>query len=407
MKLYDPDRHIPLKESTWSSELARQAVERLFQETIRGFDSKKFWPTHPDEDGHNPCNKSLYFGAAGTLLALSEISEFLGTPLPWKTDELIDQIYRAYLADPDTNSVVPSYFLGTTGILLVHYKFSQSSEIADILFQEVESNIDNPVNEALWGCPGSMLAALQMHNWTREARWLELFKNNVNYLLEEWKADGPDEMWVWTQNLYGSVRQIVGAGHGFFGNAFPLLKGAGLLSTDAQNLIYDRVSDTLIRSAKQNGELANWPVVFKSDEPRFSVQWCHGAPGVITSMTDFPVGRSEDAERLLVQGGNLIWESGPLKKQASICHGTDGNGIAFLKLFERTSDPLWLSRARSFAAHMLDTQVDRYTYWTGGKVGLAHYLMGCLNEKGQILGLDGCGKTTSSELPLESSSARI
>ena len=36
-------------------------------------------------------------------------------------------------------------------------------------------------------------------------------------------------------------------------------------------------------------------------------------------------------------------------KGSNLCHGTGGNGYAFLKLHRRTGDPVWLERARAFA----------------------------------------------------------
>ena len=74
------------------------------------------------------------------------------------------------------------------------------------------------------------------------------------------------------------------------------------------------------------------------------------------------------------------------EKGAGLCHGTAGNGYAFLKLFERTRDELWLERARAFAMHAV-AQVEhglaehgrgRHTLWTGDP-GTALYLESCLS----------------------------
>ena len=65
-------------------------------------------------------------------------------------------------------------------------------------------------------------------------------------------------------------------------------------------------------------------------------------------------------EELLLAGAELVWQAGPpgMEKGSGICHGTAGNGHAFLKVFERTGDELWLERARRFAMHALG-QVER------------------------------------------------
>jgi DUF1680 family protein len=89
---------------------------------------------------------------------------------------------------------------------------------------------------------------------------------------------------------------------------------------------------------------------------------------------------------LAIAGGELTWRAGPPRKGPGLCHGTAGNGFAFLKLYELTGDPSWLDRARRFAMHAIgqvarDKQRygrGRYTLWTGD-IGAAVYLMACLD----------------------------
>ena len=88
-------------------------------------------------------------------------------------------------------------------------------------------------------------------------------------------------------------------------------------------------------------------------------------------------------------------QAGPpgLEKGAGICHGTAGNGYAFLKTFARTGDERWLERARAFAMHALE-QVERlpgrYSLFTGG-VGAALYAADCLDVRTAYPVLDGFG----------------
>jgi hypothetical protein len=125
------------------------------------------------------------------------------------------------------------------------------------------------------------------------------------------------------------------------------------------------------------------------------MQWCHGAPGVVTAMAEFPAGRSAELDVLLQEAGEAIWQAGPLTKGYGLCHGTAGNGYAFLKLFQRTGGGIWLDRARSFAMHAF-TQRDRmrqqygrgrYALWTGDP-GLAVYAWHCIRGCGGLPGLD-------------------
>jgi hypothetical protein len=93
----------------------------------------------------------------------------------------------------------------------------------------------------------------------------------------------------------------------------------------------------------------------------------------------------EESDRLVRAGGELTWNAGPLAKGAGLCHGTAGNGFAFLELFRRTGDELWLDRARQFAMHAIEqsermaAEYGRYRYslWTGD-LGVAVYLHSCV-----------------------------
>jgi hypothetical protein len=114
------------------------------------------------------------------------------------------------------------------------------------------------------------------------------------------------------------------------------------------------------------------------------VQWCHGAPGIVTSAAHYL-----DAE-LVLAGAELTWRAGPHgdERGSSICHGTAGNGYAFLKTFARTGDELWLGRARRFAVHALaqmrrqrsERGRGRYSLWTGD-LGVALFLADCLDGR--------------------------
>jgi hypothetical protein len=85
---------------------------------------------------------------------------------------------------------------------------------------------------------------------------------------------------------------------------------------------------------------------------------------------------------LLLAGGRLTWDAGPLRDRAGLCHGTAGNAYAFLALWQRTADELWLERARRFAMHGLGQVEHRATPWHSlftGDVGVALCLRSCVD----------------------------
>jgi hypothetical protein len=89
---------------------------------------------------------------------------------------------------------------------------------------------------------------------------------------------------------------------------------------------------------------------------------------------------------LLVAGGELVWRAGPPAGGVGLCHGTAGNGCAFLALHARLGDERWLHRARRFAMHAL-AQAEaareqhgrgRHSLWTGD-LGAALYALQCVD----------------------------
>jgi hypothetical protein len=193
-------------------------------------------------------------------------------------------------------------------------------------------------------------------------------------------ANGP----LWTQDLYGRKAPYLGPVHGFAGNMIPLIRGWRWLTQEQRRRVAEAATHSLIANAWRSEQGVSWQPVAGQDNPPQLCQHCHGAPGMVTTFADAPF-RSPDLEGVLVEGGNFTWAAGPLAKGSNLCHGTGGNGYAFLKLYRRSDDPIWLERARAFAMTAIDqcrttrAQVGRgrYALWTGD-IGLAIYLWDCL-----------------------------
>src|SRR5689334_16858126 len=112
--LYDPARHEALEGAAWNEAVAREAIRAIAAETEAAMDPDVTWPWHPlDVDGApEPPHRTLYLGAAGNLWALWMLRESGFATLGVKPEALAAGLHDAYLARPDTGSVVPSYFLG-------------------------------------------------------------------------------------------------------------------------------------------------------------------------------------------------------------------------------------------------------------------------------------------------------
>ena len=183
--------------------------------------------------------------------------------------------------------------------------------------------------------------------------------------------------------------------HGFVATASVLIRGRRLLPALTWAGWEQSIVNTIERTASRDGTMANWRPLLETTEgqaPRMLMQFCHGAPGFVICLADMP-GTALDP--LLSAAGEAIWAAGPLTKGANLCHGTGGNGYAFLKLYQRTGDPRWLERARAFAMHGIEQmQADasqygqmRYSLWTGDP-GFAIYLWDCLRGTAAFPTLD-------------------
>ena len=399
--LFSPQSHEPLTDQAWDEGTARAAIRQIAAGAEAGFDPQDLWRMHPLDDP-NPAKRwealGLSIGAAGVVWALDRLRRegLVDSTRDWA--EVACRAYERYLAHPDLDEPIPSLWLGESGMLLVAYVLGASEAVADRLEECVSANIGDEANELEWGSPGTMLAALAMLERTGEPRWRVLLEQASADLWERW-LPGPEGCWLWTQRFSGREWQFIGPAHGFVGNVRVLERGSRHLGAEIA-VLRERAKSTIATLAFRENGLANWAPEVGPDglqqagDGLIRVQWCHGAPGVVISLAGLARDDAELAE-LLLSAGELTWTAGPLVKGAGLCHGTAGNGFAFLKLFEVTQDERWLARARSFAAHAL-LQVERarseyghgrYSLWTGD-AGVAVYASQCISAVADMPTID-------------------
>jgi hypothetical protein len=368
--LWRADQHEELTSRAWDERLARDAIESIVADA-QAAHRDGFWPGHPGDDlpeHERIC--SLYLGSAGMIWALMTLGASIDASAA--VTAALEQ-YRTRqdflgegLAHP------PSLWMGETGVLVVADKVGSPAANRERLRDLVGQNRAHSTWELMWGSPGTMLAA---HACGLRAEWVQ----SASLLWARW--DEASELW--TQNLYGNVKQYLGPAHGFAGNVHAL---RGYVDDD---VLSGRVTTLLERTARRHDGLINWPPSVTEADSNIRVQWCHGAPGIISTLGDLL------PESLLLGAGELTWQAGPLRKGPGLCHGTAGNGFAFLRIHELTGDERWLDRARRFAMHAI-RQVERqraevgrgrYTLWTGD-VGTALYLQACLDARPEFPTID-------------------
>jgi Lanthionine synthetase C-like protein len=359
--LFQPEAHEELTDEPWSAGRARAAIDSIVADAEAAFDDG--WPAHPLDD-EPPARRfrTIYLGGAGVVDALRRLAErnFVGL-----RRDYLSYLERSLEAEPDfpDEDAERSLWMGETGLRLVLQRLAPSHGNLERLAQLIAANERDERCELMWGSPGTILAGLELGLDVR---------SSVAWLRGQRDAEG-----LWTQQLYGQSRRSLGPAHGFAGCALALGDTLG-------------VSETLRRFAFEEDDLVNWPPLAgvglgATGGGQIRTQWCHGAPGIVATL-----GHALD-EELAVAGAELTWKAGPLRKGANLCHGTAGNGYAFLALFERTGDERWLARARAFAMHALG-QVEqarsqygrgRYTLWTGDP-GTALYLADCIDGGGEL-----------------------
>jgi hypothetical protein len=362
--LFSPEAHEALTDEPWSAETARTAIASIVADTESAFHDG--WPTHPqdiDEDDDASARfRTVYLGGAGVVDALHRLARRGFVELRRDYVPYLERSLEAAPDFPDENPEL-SVWMGETGIRLVLQRLAPAPANLERLSELIAANERDERCELMWGSPGTILAGRELG--------LDVTASI------EWLRGQRDTEGLWTQQLSGHSRRHLGPVHGFAGCALALGD-------------VDGVSETLRSHAVEEDGLANWPPVAgmqldANRDGQIRTQWCHGAPGIVTTL-----GHLLD-EELAAAGGELTWSAGPLRKGANLCHGTAGNGYALLALLGRTGDERWLTRARTFAMHAAgqvehtrsDYGCGRYTLWTGD-LGTALYLADCIDDGGRL-----------------------
>jgi hypothetical protein len=380
-------RHRALGSDAWNELAVRTAIAEIADDAVTRFDPDAFWPAHPSDDSVGDGNPSFYTGAAGVIWALDYLRRVGAVHIGDDYRPVLPRLLERTIAAFENNSPAGygkhgSLLKGDMGAACLAMRLAPAAAMADLVFERAQANMGLPIRELMWGMPGSMLAALHMAGMTAEARWRGLFEMQAARLLGA--LEDTSQGRLWTQDLYGENDRWLGPVHGFAGNVIPLLRGWEWLTPAQQAQVAEFVPETLARNAWRSEAGTNWAARSKRARPPAYCQHCHGAPGMVTTFADAPFATPE-FDALLVDAGRFAWAMGPLTKGPGLCHGTGGNGYAFLKLYRRTKDPAWLDRARQFAMTAI-TQYrgakavagrGRYTLWTGD-VGAAIFLWDCI-----------------------------
>ena len=382
--LFRPDAFEELTDEAWDDERVRRGIQAIVADAEERFDPVTLWPAEEWDAWGSPTPLTgLYCGAAGVVWALDALRRRghgdVGIDLAAAAQRALERGREAPELSEAEDFELPrasdaGLFSGETGNLVVAWRVGGEASLELRIEERILESRESDANEVMWGAPGGLLAARALLEWTENERWAKVWRATADAVWEARDEDG-----LWTQRLFGNTGRGLGPAHGLVGITRALLGGGDLLPPARRGQLRAGTEAALERNAVREESLANWPVrdggALEDNDAR--LQWCHGAPGIVISTADFL------PDELLVAGASLVWHAGPfgLEKGSSLCHGTAGNGYAFLKAFERMGDEEWLDRARRFAVHALGqvrSGTGHYSLWTGD-LGVAIFAADCLD----------------------------
>jgi lantibiotic modifying enzyme len=381
--LYRPDDFAPVTDERWDEGRVRAAIARIVAGTDEGYRRQRLWPAPTDSPvAHGRPEPSLYAGAPGVVWALDALQRrghaASGLDLPEVAVAALEAWRESPVVFPDMDlpERESALLAGEAGVLLVAWSLTERADLADDLYARVRANVHaDELDELMWGTPGTLLIARELLERTGEERWRDACRESAEALLERRDAEG-----LWTQRRFKETRYL-GPVHGLVGNVHALRT---TLDRERAEQLEAETNEVLSRQAVREDGLANWPAwagggLQHQRTGEIRVQWCHGAPGIVSTTAPYL------DEELVLAGAELTWQAGAHREEkgAGICHGTAGNGYALLAAFERTGDELWLDRARRFALQAL-AQAARetpvYSLWIG-PIGPAVFASDCLDAR--------------------------
>lgn len=300
--LHKAEAFEPLTDEPWAEARVLARVRAIVANAGESFDPDELWPIDErDAEGAALPLTSLYSGASGIVWALDRLRPHaeVAIDLPAAAVRTLEAWreqpdYPERLDEPPVRGHA-SLFFGETGPLYVAWLLTRDAALADDLYARVRENAAAPANELMWASVGTMLVAGRMLERTDDERWAEAWRVTAEILWERRDDDG-----LWTTPPFG---RGLGAAHGASTTANVLLQGGDLWSEERRTDLRRRTAEALARFAVVEEGLANWPMVAGDElvgfDGQIRVQWCHGAPGVVSSAASYL------EEELLVAGAEL------------------------------------------------------------------------------------------------------
>lgn len=167
-------------------------------------------------------------------------------------------------------------------------------------------------DELLQGRSGTLYLLRMIRHWVPDAA--SMVEQSIQTVIKAILADGQD--WKW----HG--RQYLGAAHGDIGIVTQLILTSPSLAP--------QLEDKLAHILEMQLPSGNWTYSDDSKESSYLVQFCHGAPGFISSLVairEHLPALQQKIDTAVEKARQCVWREGLLVKEPSICHGIFGNAV--------------------------------------------------------------------------------
>ncbi|CAI9568609.1 unnamed protein product [Staurois parvus] len=341
----------------------------------------------------DPHDVSAYTGYTG--IALLYLQLYRVTPEdPTYLQRSLDYVKRVLR---NLNGRRVTFLCGDAGPLavgaVVHHKLENHAESKDCiarllqLHRGVVSTDSELPDELLYGRAGYLYALIYVNSEIGPDTVPQAtIKELVDAILESGKTLSKEEhktercplLYQWHK------KQYVGAAHGLAGIYYMLMQPLAKVEQETLTELVKPCIDYVRHKKFRSG---NYPSSLSNETDRL-VHWCHGAPGVIHMLIQaHKLFKDEKYLKDAMESSDVIWQRGLLRKGYGICHGTSGNGYAFLSLYHHTQDRKYLYRACKFAEWCLDYGKhgcripDRPYSLFEGMAGAIHFLSDVLTPE--------------------------
>ncbi|KAH7965840.1 hypothetical protein HPB49_011385 [Dermacentor silvarum] len=331
---------VVLPDGRWTQEFQkdiRRNLSDLLRELERNLAKRTDWS-----------DSSVYTGTTGVALMYMRLydvlqdTSYLNRALPLVERQLSNLKERRF-----------SFLCGDPGPLAVgadlYNRLGRSQDSHNLIRRllslnkyVVPSTADIP-DELLYGRVGYLYALLYIRKHVSPTAVDDgLIRNVVQAVLSSGQQLSAEEksrsplMYQWHGSFY------LGAAHGLAGIFYMLLQVQSVLTEAELTRLVQPSIDWLSALQYPSG---NYPSSIGSSTDKL-VHWCHGAPGTIHMLLLAHLAFKETRYlELAKKCADVIWHRGILKKGYGICHGTAGNGYAFLRMYQVTRDCKYLHRA--------------------------------------------------------------